>query len=282
MGVYHADALVIRSREYGESDRLLTLFSREHGKIQAVAKGVRKPKSRQRAGAQLFTYADYLLYKGKTLDTVNQVSSKECFPHLWMDLEKSLAATAMAELLDLATIPGQSYPELFTLTFSSFFLLEQFEPALVQSAYTLKLLAHLGYRPRFVECAECGKKVQGERLLFSPEAGGVVCRECQTQTQGQNPNPSQATIVGRWVRGGSLALMRQLLQGDFNKLDRIRWNEWMKKEILDTLQFYCEQTFDKRLKSWSMGSRLVNVGHDQSGKGDQVHEPSVMDGTGED
>lgn len=276
MAVYHADALVIRSREYGESDRLLTLFSREHGKIQAVAKGVRKPKSRQRAGAQLFTYADYLLHQGKTLDTVNQASPKESFPHLWMDLEKSLAATAMAELLDLATIPGQSYPELFTLTFSSFFLLEQYEPALVQSAYTLKLLAYLGYRPRFVECAECGKKVQGERLLFSPEAGGVICHTCQTQ------DPNQPPKLGRWVKGGSLALMRQLLQGELTKLDRLRLNTWMKKEILDTLQFYCEQTFDKRLKSWSMGSRLVNVGQDQSGKGGQVHERSVMDGTGED
>jgi DNA repair protein RecO (recombination protein O) len=290
VGVYHADALVIRSREYGESDRLLTLFSREHGKIQAVAKGVRKPKSRQRAGAQLFTYADYLLYRGKTLDTINQVSPKESFPHLWTDLDKSLAATAMAELLDLATIPGQPYPELFTLTFSSFFILEQYEPALVQSAYTLKLLAHLGHRPRFVECAECGKKVQGERLLFSPEAGGVVCRECQTQmqnltqnpTQNLNQNYNQAPIIGRWVRGGSLALMRQLIQGDLTKLDRIRWNEWMKKEILDTLQFYCEQTFEKRLKSWSMGNRLVNVGQDQSGKGGQAYERSVVDGIGED
>jgi DNA repair protein RecO (recombination protein O) len=265
VGVYHADALVIRSREYGESDRLLTLFSREHGKIQAVAKGVRKPKSRQRAGAQLFTYAEYLLYKGKTLDTVNQASPKESFPHLWMDLDMSLAATAIAELLDQATPPGHPYPELFTLTFSCYFLLANCEPALVQSAYTLKLLAHLGYRPRLLECAECGKKVQGERLLFSPEAGGVVCRECQTQTQ----------IVGRWVRGGSLALMRQLIQVELTKLDRIRWNEWMKKEILDTLQFYCEQTFDKRLKSWSMGSRLVNVGQDASGKDDQSHERSV-------
>lgn len=264
MGVYHADALVIRSREYGESDRLLTLFSREHGKIQAVAKGVRKPKSRQRAGAQLFTYADYLLYKGRTLDIVNQASPKESFPHLWTDLEMSLAATAIAELLDLATIPGQPHSELFTLTFTSFFLLEQCEPALVQSAFTLKLLSYLGYRPRFVECAECGKKVQGERLLFSPEAGGVVCRECQTQ--------AQAPILGRWVRGGSLALMRQLIQGDLAKLDRIRCNEWMKKEILDSLQFYCEQTFDKRLKSWSMGSRLVNVGQDTGGKDDQEHD----------
>lgn len=272
MGVYHADAIVIRSREYGESDRLLTLFSREHGKIQAVAKGVRKPKSRQRGGVQLFTYGDYLLYKGKSLDTVNQASPKDSFPHLWMDFDQSMAATAIAELLDMATIPGQPYPELFTLTYTCFFLLEHCEPTLVQSAYTLKLLTQLGYRPRFTECSECGKKVQEERLLFSPEAGGVLCKECKKET------PTQ----GRWVRAGSIAFMRQLLNGELTKLDRLRWNEWMKKEILETLQFYSEQTFDKRLKSWSMGSRLVNVGQEPSGKDGQGHERNVMDRTGED
>lgn len=272
MGVYHADALVIRSREYGESDRLLTLFSREYGKIQAVAKGVRKPKSRQRGGAQLFTYAEYLLYKGRSLDTVNQASPKDSFPHLWSDFDKSMAATAIAELLDCSTIPGQPYPELFTLTYTCFFLLEHSEPSLVQSAYTLKLLNHLGHCPRLMECAECGGKVQGDRFWFSPEAGGVVCTECK----------KESLTPGKWVRAGSIAFMRQLLQGELGKLDRLRWNEWMKKEILHILQFYSEQTFDKRLKSWSMGSRLVNVGQEPSGKDGQGYERSVRDGTGED
>jgi len=272
VGVYHADALVIRSREYGESDRLLTLFSREYGKIQAVAKGVRKPKSRQRAGAQLFTYAEYLLHKGKSLDTVNQASPKESFPHLWTDLEMSMAATAMAELLDLATLLGQPHTELFTLTFSSLFLVESCEPSLVQCAYALKLMNYLGYRPRFIDCAECGQRVQGERLLFSPNTGGVVCRQCQTQ--------GSPLIVGRWVSGGSLGLMRQLLQGELEKLNRLRWNQWSKKEILDTSQYFCEQTLDKQLRSWSMGSRLVNVGQNPSGK-DDLDERRDVDGTGE-
>jgi len=260
VGVYHADCIVIRSREYGEADRLLTLFSREYGKIQAIAKGVRKPKSRQRAGAQLFTYADYLLHKGKSLDTINQTSPKEGFPHLWTDLESTMSATAIAELLDLATIPGQPHPELFTLTFFSLFLMASCEPALVQCAYALKLMNYLGYRPRFTECAECGQNVQGERLLFSPEAGGVVCRQCQAQ--------ASSPILGRWISGGSLGLMNRLLLGELEKLDRLRWNQWSKKEILDTVQYYCEQVLDKPLKTWSMGNRLVDVGGNQSGKDD--------------
>lgn len=271
MGVYHADALVIRSRQFGESDSLLTLFSREVGKIHAVAKGVRKPKSRQRAGAQLFTYGEYLIHKGRNLHTINQASPKESFPHLWKDLDMSMAAAASAELLDLATILGQPHPELFTLTFSAFFLLAEEEPALVQCAYALKLMSYLGYRPLFRECTECGQRVQGERILFSSELGGVVCGQCQSQ--------SNSPIRGQRISGGSLGMMGQLLQGELSKLNRIRWNQWMKKEIIDTIQEYCETTLDKRLKSWRMGNRLVNVGQNPGGKDDLNNERREVDGT---
>lgn len=272
MGVYQTDALVIRSREYGESDRLLTLFSREQGKLHAVAKGVRKPKSKQRAGAQLFTYADFLLYHGKTLDTISQASPKESFAFLWGDLEKSLAASAIAELLDIGTLQGQPYPELFSLTLAGLFLLEQFDPAIVQAAYTLRLLTYLGYRPKLSECAECGRPVKENRIFFSPEDGGVICSQCL----GDNAR------LGRWLSAGSLAFMRQLISVDLAKLDRLKWNEGMKKEILTSLQFLSEQIFNQRLKSWSMGSRLANVGQNQSGKDGHVDERSNLDGTGED
>lgn len=242
MAVYHADALVIRSRQFGESDRVLTLFSRELGKLQAVAKGVRKPKSRQRAGAQLFTYGDFLIHRGKSLDTVSQCSPKESFPHLWNDLDRSLAASGMAELLDLSTIQEQPNPELFTLTLTCLFLLEEFDPPLVLCAFALKLMGILGYRPLLGECVSCGDSIKGERFLFSPEAGGTLCVLCQ---EGYS---------GRWIRAGSIAFMRQLIRADLRKLDRLRWSPWMRQEILETLRVYVEHRFERPLKSWRMGS----------------------------
>lgn len=261
MAVYHADAFVIRSREYGESDRLLTLFSRENGKLQAVAKGVRKPKSRQRAGVQLFTYADFLLHRGKTLDTVSQSSPRESFPHLWNDLDRTFAATGIAELLDISTIREQPHPELFTLTLTCFFLLEHFDPTLVLAAYSLRLMTVLGYRPQLGECAECGIGLEGERLFFSPEAGGTLCRRCQEK------------YSGRWVRAGSIAFMRQLIRTEMTKIDRLRWNAWMQQEILDTLQIYLEHKFEKTLKSWRMGNLTRgDVGRHTDGKEGRENE----------
>lgn len=244
MAVYHADALVIRSREYGESDRVLTLFSREMGKLQAVAKGVRKPKSRQRAGAQLFTYGDFLIHRGKTLDTVSQCSPKESFSFLWSDLDRSLAATGMAELLDISTISGHPNTELFTLTLTCLFLLEQYDLSLVLSAYALRLMTLLGYRPHLGDCVECGETLSGERLFFSSDAGGTLCGRCRER------------YSGRMVNAGSIAFMRQLIRVDLVKIDRLRWSAWMKEEVLDTLRHFLEHKFERPLKSWRMGNAI--------------------------
>lgn len=242
MAVYHADALVIRSREFGESDRVLTLFSREMGKLQAVAKGVRKPKSRQRGGAQLFTYADYLIHRGKSLDTISQCSPRESFSHLWYDLDRSFAATGIVELLDISTLPAQANEELFRLTLTCLFLLEEFEPPLVLGSYALRLMTMLGYRPRLGECAECGVTISGERLFFSSQAGGTLCGKCRE------------IYSGRWIRAGSVAFMRQLIRTDITKIDRMRWNAWMQEEILETLRLFIEHKFERPLKSWRMGN----------------------------
>jgi len=244
VAVYHADAIVIRSQEYGESDRILTMLSRENGKIQAIAKGVRKPKSSQRGGTQLFTYADFLLYRGRSLDTVSQASPKESFPHLWNDLERTMAATGIAELVDIALINGQPQPELFTLTLTGFFLLAHYEPLLVQCACTLRLLAILGYSPVLDKCAECGAGVKGERLYFSSQAGGTLCRSC---AEG---------FSGRWLTAGSIAFIKRLVSADLNKLDRLRWTAWMQQEIIDTLQNYCEYKFERQLRSWNIRKDL--------------------------
>lgn len=271
MAVFHADALVIRTRDYGESDRIITLFARDRGKLQAIAKGARKPKSKQRAGTQLFTYADFLLHKGQSLNTINQVSPKESFSHLWGDLERSLAATGMAELLDIATIPEQPHPELFTLTLSYFFLLEHFDPCVLQSAYALRLLSHLGYRPYLGECVECRENVANARVWFSPEAGGTLCPRCQR------------SFTGRWLQAGSLAFMRQLLQADLTRLDRLRWNTRMRTEIKDALQAYCEQKFERSLRSWGVGNLIAeNVGQHNDGKEGKPDERSVVDRDRED
>ena len=244
MAVYKADAIVIRSREYGEADRLVTLFSRERGKLEALAKGVRKPKSTQRGGTHLFTYADFMLYRGKTLDTVSQVQARESFIHLWDDFDRTIAASGIAELLDISTIREQPELELFTLTLSILFLLKHLDPYIAQAAYALRLLDILGYLPAMDHCQECGKLLAGEQAFLSFEAGGTLCSACKDNRIVRSLNP------------GSLAMMRQLAKADLDRIDRIRWNKKMREEILGGLRFFCEGKFERKLQAWRQGSEL--------------------------
>lgn len=244
MAVYKADAIVIRSREYGEADKLLTLFSRERGKLEAVAKGVRKPKSTQRGGTQLFTYADFLLHKGKSLDTVSQVQPRESFIHLWDDFDRTVAASGIAELLDISTTREQPEPQLFTLTLGFLFLLKHVDPYIAQAAYALRLLDIQGYLPGLNNCVECGGAIGGEHVFLSAEAGGLLCTRCKNNE------------VVRMLNAGGLALIRRLKTVDLDKLDRFRWNKKMRLDILETLCYYCEAKFERKLQAWRTGSEL--------------------------
>jgi DNA repair protein RecO (recombination protein O) len=171
LAVYQADALVLRGREYGETDRLLTLFAREQGKIEAVAKGARRPVSKQRGGAQLFTYADFLLYGRRAPAIVRQAQPRETFNHLWGDWEKSRGAAIMAEFLDAATPWGEPAPELFRLTLTGFFLLADLPPDLLVTAYALKVLKNQGYWADGAEEGaplKAGSRAMVRRLLLTP------------------------------------------------------------------------------------------------------------------
>ncbi len=244
MAVYSADAIVIRSREYGESDRLITLFSREKGKIEAIAKGVRKPKSTQRGGTQLFTYADFLLYRGKTLDTVTQAQPRESFAHLWDDFDRTIAAFGIAELLDISTIKEQPEPVLFTLALSFLFILKHVDPYLAQAAFALRLMYLQGYLPSFDVCTDCGRALAGQQAFLSAEAGGILCALCKNNN------------VVRMLNPGSLALIKQLTRLELDKLDRLRWNKKTREEIMVSLCLFCEDKFERKLQAWRQGKEL--------------------------
>lgn len=247
MAVYKADGIVIRTREYGESDKLITIFSRDRGKLEAVAKGVRKPTSSQRGGTQLFTYADFLIYKGKSLDTVNQTHPKESFVHIWDDFDKTIAASCMAELLDIATVREQSDSELFALLLSFLFLLKHVDPYIAQASFTLKLMHIQGYLPVLDSCMECQRSLSAEQGFISQD-GAIICAGCKNNK------------VVKAVGPGSLALMRQLLKSDLSKLDRLRWNPAMREEILNGLCFFCETRFERKLLAWRSGREMLPGG----------------------
>jgi DNA repair protein RecO (recombination protein O) len=180
MALRHDQAIVLRSYPFGEADRVVVLLSANRGKIRAVAKGVRKTKSRFGGRLEPFSHVDLVLYEGRNLDTITQAEVIEAFPRLRQDLDKILAAGAMVELLDAVSQEDEPSLRAFMLLQRSLKALEgggPVHPDLI-AAFLLKAADVVGIAVALEACAGCGVTEGLHRFAFA--AGGVLCDKCRT------------------------------------------------------------------------------------------------------
>ncbi|GLY32962.1 DNA repair protein RecO [Kineosporia sp. NBRC 101731] len=206
--VYRDDAIVLRAQKLGEADRIVTLLTREHGRVRAVAKGVRKTMSRFGARLEPFMMIDVQLYEGRSLDTVNQVETIGAYGlTIAADYARYTAATAMLETAERLT-ETEREPALqqFLLLAGGLRTLagKAHEPGLVLDAYLIRSLSVAGWAPSFTDCARCGQA--GPHRAFSLAMGGSVCPSCRPPGAAA-PHPE------------TLRLLSALLTGDWPTAD---------------------------------------------------------------
>jgi DNA repair protein RecO (recombination protein O) len=177
---FRVDAVVLRHSEYGEADRLLTLYTRQLGKTRAIAKGARKITSRKAGHIEPFTHVRLQLAMGRDMLIVTQADTVDAHLSLRDDLILTSHASYVIELLDRFTyvdeMENSSIFRLLTDTLSR--LASNQDVWLVIRYYEIRLLDHLGFRPQLFECTNCGRKIQPEGQFFSFSAGGVICPRC--------------------------------------------------------------------------------------------------------
>ena len=179
MAVYKTSALVLRRIPLGETDKIVTLFSREYGKFNAVAKGARKTTSRLAGATEPLMLLRALLAEGMNLDILTQCEIKESFPLLRGDFGMILRATYACELLDKLTVERDAAPEVFDLLLSTLYVLQRaIDPDATLFAFELQLLAQIGYEPRLDACAHCDRALDNAHLAYSPSRGGALCPAC--------------------------------------------------------------------------------------------------------
>ena len=178
MPVYKADGIVLHRRNLGETDKILTFFCRDHGKLSIVAKGARRNASKLSGATELFTHSRILLAEGKSLDIVSQCEITECFPQLRTDLGRLSRATYFCELIDRLMEDREPDSQVFDLLLSALHLLQREDIMLdvLVHAFELRLLAHRGYAPVLDQCVKCGQNLVGDKFAFSPSLGGVLCK----------------------------------------------------------------------------------------------------------
>lgn len=178
--VFRDQAIVLRSHKLSESDKIIRILTREHGKRSVVAKGLRKTTSRFGARLEPLSYVDILLYEGRNMDTVQQVETKSSFKELREDLNLFVAISAMAELVDSLTEEHDPHPEVFDLLLGALTLMGHSPGSaeFILSFFEFKLLTAAGYSPGVKFCVLCGGPLTGGAASFSLDLGGLVCASC--------------------------------------------------------------------------------------------------------
>ncbi len=247
MPAYKADAIVLHRTQLGETDKILTLFTRDLGKLNAVAKGARRPTSKLSGATELFMYLRLLLGTGKNLDIVSQCEILESFSALRNDLSPLVRATYLCELTDRLIEEREPNPEVFDLLLSALYLLQRARenPDVIVHAFEMRLLAERGYAPALDHCVKCGQAPEARRLGFSPSLGGVLCSADRFATQ-------DAIAIAP----ATLALLKRLGEAAPEELLATTPDPRAAREVAQCLRWYVRYRSERDLKSAEFLDRL--------------------------
>lgn len=202
MGLYRAEAVVLRTQKLGEADRIVSLLTRDQGRVRAVAKGVRRTTSRFGSRLEPFTYVDLQLAEGRSLDVVTQAETLAPYAaRIGSDYERYTAGTVMLETAERLVVEEKE-PALqqFLLLVGALRAMATGErtPSQVLDSFLLRSMSVAGYAPSFDGCARCGQ--EGPHRSFSPAAGGMLCGGCRVPGSA-SPAPETVVLLGALLAG---------------------------------------------------------------------------------
>lgn len=198
MATYRDEGIVLRTMRLGEADRIVTLATPHHGKVRAVAKGVRRTKSRFGGRVEPLCHVRLLAWQGRELDILTQVETVETYRAIRETLERLGPAMTMLEIVDQFAHERQAMPELFSMLAGALRATATSAPSpLLLGGFCFKLLALEGFGPIADRCAGCDGT--GPFVAFDPELGGLLCRDCR---RGQAVSSSAAALLVQILSGG--------------------------------------------------------------------------------
>jgi DNA repair protein RecO (recombination protein O) len=242
--LYRTHAVILKRMDLGEADRIVTFFTRDVGKIRAVAKGVRRTTSRSAGHLEPFTVSDVLFAVGRELDVISQADTLESFRTIRENLVLTTHAYYLAEVVDLLTEDRLENQAVFdTLIEGLHNLAAQADARLVLVVFHLRLLDGLGYRPELRECVVCRSPIAPERNHFSAILGGVLCPNC-----GSSERSARAISVP------ALKLLRFLQLTDGRR--SVSAPPHVTREAEALLRDYAEHIVERRLRSPALIARV--------------------------
>ncbi len=228
------EALILKSFDLRETDQILTLFSWKLGKIAAVAKGVKRPQSTLRGLVQPFCYSQFYLTPSGQMYLITQGKINEFFGNIREDLDKTLQALYILELLDKSTVDRDPNPALLNMTLQVLRHMENNQVSeLVLRYFEVKLLNEVGFAPVFDQCSNC--RQVDDLIYFSQASGGVLCGKCASEFETVRILPA------------TLAVLRTLQQSGLTILSRLRLSTTVLGQMENVLEDYLQYYLERRL-----------------------------------
>ncbi|KZZ85970.1 MULTISPECIES: DNA repair protein RecO [Bacillaceae] len=241
------EGIIIRSSNYGENNKIVTIYTRELGKVGVMARGAKKPNSRLAAMTQLFTYGTFLFQKSSGLGSLQQAETLSSMRSIREDLFMTAYASYMAELLDKGTDSLERNPFLFELFLQMFQHLDEGQdPDILLRMFELKMLPVLGVTPHLNGCVNCGST--DGTFHFSIREAGFLCHRCFEK------DPYRLV-----VSQGTVRLLRLLYFFDLNRLGQISVKTETKNELKLVLNSYYQEYSGLYLKSKRFLDQIENL-----------------------
>jgi DNA repair protein RecO (recombination protein O) len=246
---YQTEAIIIKRIKLGEADRILTLYTPELGKLKAVAKGTRRPKSKLGGHVELLTHSRLMLARGRNLDIITQAQTIDNFLPIKDDLELISQGLYIAELVD--SFAGEHIEDrrLFDLLLETLKQLSQSKDCeLILRYFELHLLHHLGYRPQLQYCTNCNSSLKPESNFFSPIQGGVLCHNCGFHEPAAYPLSLNA-----------LKVLRLWQNCNFTAAKKVKIKRELASELEQLMREYIKYLLEKQLKSTAWLDKLKHA-----------------------
>jgi len=243
------EGIVLRHRDWGESDRMLTLFTRELGKVQALAKGVRKPRSRKAGHVEPFSRATLLLARGRSFFILTQAEAVNIHSALRENLILLGYASYVVELLDRFTHEEEQQNLFYRLLANTLTRLNRGDdPNLVARYYEIRTLDFVGFRPQLMTCAQCKVGILPEDQFISGSQGGALC-----------PNCGRASREARPIAMQALKYLRHFQRSNYKNASRAKIPEDVYAEIENLTYYYLTYVLERGLNSSAFLRRVREI-----------------------
>lgn len=230
--------IVLKGTNFGEADKILTVFTERLGKVKVLARGVRKIKSHLAGALEPFILSELLLHEGKTFYSISGAEIIKSYPTIHDDIDKIARVFFLGELIDNFVTLDEKSGAMFELFISALNSLENNSKDILLLSFQLKIVEAAGFKPELYFCVHCKEKIVAGDNFWDNLEGGVICDTCQEKFHHGKP-----------ISDNAIKLLRFIEQNKFGEIERIKDNSTTREEAEKILTLYIRGILEKELKS---------------------------------